>query len=123
MKDHPLENVSFHPVYDRVVIIPEEREQESASGFKLADNSTGEDIVQRGEVIEVGAGRYGEHGELIPMPVKKGDVVLFGYHSGDDILVSSDGKIQRYKGKIVTGTTLVKIVRADAILTRISFSK
>lgn len=120
MSSDPLRHLLFSPLYDRVIVLPEEVERESSSGFRYADNSTGEDFVQKGTIIAIGKGRFLETGALEPIPLSKGEVVIFPMHAGDDILVSADGKVQRYKGKIITGTTLVKILRASAILSVIT---
>jgi len=121
MKKDLLQKIQFEPLYDRVIVIPEETERVSASGFLKADASTGEDIIQKGEVIAIGPGRVHNTGSEVrePMDVGIGDTVLFGIHSGDDILVGENGEIQRYKGKVLTGTILIKILRVDAILTTI----
>jgi chaperonin GroES len=46
---------------------------------------TAKEKPQQGKVLAVGAGRFDEAGKRIPMDVKKGDVILFGKYSGNEI--------------------------------------
>lgn len=108
--------ITFEPINDRIIVIPEERAKETASGFKMADNSMGEDVTQQGKVIAIGKGRITDNGTRIKPEVKVGDIVVFGMHSGDDLLINEDGNLQRYRGKIITGTILIKVLREDAVL-------
>ena len=120
MQANILDKFSFGPLLDRVIVIPEERETVTKSGFVKADNTTGEDIISIGKVLKVGPGRFSEAGKRIPMEIKEGDRVIFGRHSGDDVLLREDGKLEMYRGKVLTGTVAIKILRIDAILTVIS---
>jgi len=45
---------------------------------------------EQGEVVAVGPGRRDDKGELIPMEVKAGDLVLFGKYAGQTIKVDGE---------------------------------
>jgi chaperonin GroES len=38
----------------------------------------------------VGPGKYSEKGELLPMPVKVGDIVVFAKYSGTEVKIDGD---------------------------------
>ena len=81
--------VSFSPLGNRVVIEPQETEEQvSAGGIYLPD--TAKEKPQEGEVVAVGPGAKTEEGKLIKMDVKVGDRVLFGKWSGTEVKI--DGK-------------------------------
>jgi len=71
------------PINDRVVVLPAPAEEVTAGGIIVPD--TAKEKPQRGKVISVGPGKDGNK-----MTVKKGDVVLYGKYSGQEI--SHEGK-------------------------------
>ncbi len=75
------------PLGDRVLIevIKDDNDTVTSSGIYIPTGSEDRG-AKRGKVIAVGAGRY-ENGEVVPMHVQNGDVVLFGW--GD--VVTIDG--------------------------------
>lgn len=76
-------SVNVKPLADRVLILPKEAEEKTASGIFIP--ATAKEKPQRGKVIAVGSGKKDE-----PMEVKSGDEVLYGKYSGTEISV--DGK-------------------------------
>lgn len=66
------------PINDRVVVKPADAEEKTAGGILLPD--TAKEKPQKGTVIAVGPGK-----EDHKMTVKKGDVVLYGKYSGQEI--------------------------------------
>ncbi|MFZ1705983.1 MAG: co-chaperone GroES [Saprospiraceae bacterium] len=66
------------PINDRVVVKPSAAEEKTAGGIIIPD--TAKEKPQRGEVISVGPGKP-DH----KMTVKKGDIVLYGKYSGQEI--------------------------------------
>lgn len=91
-KDTPKLAVSIKPIGDRVVVMPVEREQTTASGIVIPDTATGEK-PQQGVVIALGNGGIGKDAVNPTEFLKVGDTVLFGKYAGDDIkLKSVDGK-------------------------------
>src|SRR6476661_9096649 len=79
--------MDLKPLGDRVIVEVLEEEDVSYSGIVLPD--TAKEKPQRGNVVEVGPGRY-EDGKLVPLDVKKGDEVLFSKYGGTEVKVSGD---------------------------------
>ena len=75
--------LNLKPLGDRVVIDPMEKEERTASGIILPE--TAKEKPQEGEILAVGPGRRDEDGKLVPMDVKKGDIVLFAKYAGTEI--------------------------------------
>ncbi|MGO1409380.1 MAG: co-chaperone GroES, partial [Brachybacterium sp.] len=76
-------SVSIKPLEDRVVVKPLEAEQTTASGLVIPD--TAKEKPQEGEVVAVGAGRFNDKGERVPMDVKVGDKVVFSKYGGTEL--------------------------------------
>ena len=75
--------LNLKPLADRVVVEPIEREEMTASGIYVPE--TAKEKPQEGEILAVGPGRRDDDGKLIPMDVKKGDVVLYAKYAGTEI--------------------------------------
>lgn len=71
------------PINDRVVVQPAAAEEKTKGGIIIPD--TAKEKPQRGKVIAVGPGKEGN-----AMTVKKGDKVLYGKYSGQEL--SYEGK-------------------------------
>lgn len=80
--------MNLQPLEDRIVIRPKDAESTTASGLVIPD--TAKEKPQQGEVLAVGAGRRGDNGDLIPMDVSVGDVVVYSKYGGTEI--ASDGE-------------------------------
>ena len=66
------------PINDRVVVKPAQAEETTKGGIIIPD--TAKEKPQRGEIIAVGPGKDGNK-----MTVKKGDSVLYGKYSGQEL--------------------------------------
>lgn len=80
--------MKFRPLHDRVVVRRIDEDEKSAGGIIIPD--TAKEKPSQGEIIAVGPGARNEKGEITPLDVKKGDLVLFGKWSGTE--VSLDGE-------------------------------
>ena len=78
----------FKPLDDRIVVEVLDAEEKSAGGILLPDAAR--EKQQRGRVNAVGPGKRLDDGSRSEMPVKKGDVVLFGKYAGTDVRVGGD---------------------------------
>ncbi|MDE0747263.1 MAG: co-chaperone GroES [Porticoccaceae bacterium] len=74
--------MKIRPLHDRVIVRREEEEQKTAGGILLPGSA--QEKPNQGEVIAVGSGRVLDSGELRPVDVKIGDVVVFGQYAGND---------------------------------------
>src|ERR1700678_962971 len=87
-------DVKIRPLDDRVVVEPVDAEEKSAGGILLPD--TAKQKPQRGKVVAVGPGKGRENGERVALTVSKGDEVIYGKYSGNDVEVDGrDLKIMR----------------------------
>jgi chaperonin GroES len=73
------------PLYDRVIIKRLEKGEEVRGGIIIPD--TAKEKPLEGEVIAVGKGKLLEDGKLQKLEVKKGDRVLVGKYSGNEIQI------------------------------------
>jgi len=81
--------MSLQPLEDRIVVKPGDAEEMTVSGLVIPD--TAKEKPQQGEVLAVGPGRRSEHsGELIPVDVSVGDVVLYSKYGGTEVTVDGD---------------------------------
>jgi chaperonin GroES len=78
--------MNLRPLADRLVVEPQEQEEVTASGIVLPE--TAKERPQKGRVVAVGPGRYGDDDdERVPMDVKEGDLVLFAKYAGTEIKI------------------------------------
>jgi chaperonin GroES len=77
--------MQFRPLHDRVVIKRIDADDKTAGGIIIPD--TAKEKPQQGEVVAVGRGGRDESGQLVPLEVKVGDVVLFGKWSGTEVKI------------------------------------
>ncbi|ACQ67369.1 co-chaperone GroES [Candidatus Williamhamiltonella defendens] len=89
----------LRPLHDRVILKREEAESKSAGGIVLTGSAATKS--SRGKVIAVGKGRILENGQVKPMDVKVGDLVIFndGYGvksekiDNEEVLILSESDI------------------------------
>jgi chaperonin GroES len=79
--------MKIRPLQDRILV--ERIEEEIKKGGIIIPDSAKEK-PQQGKVIAAGPGRIDEKGNRIPMEVKKGDTILFGKYSGNEIRVGEE---------------------------------
>ena len=80
--------MKIKPLSDRVVVMPQEVEEKTASGIILPD--TAKEKPQEGRILAVGPGKISDSGSSVKMSVKKGDKVLYGKYSGTEINIDGD---------------------------------
>ncbi|HEY4497782.1 MAG: co-chaperone GroES [Candidatus Lloydbacteria bacterium RIFCSPHIGHO2_02_FULL_50_13] len=81
--------VKIKPLGDRVLVEPlsdEERAKKTKYGIVIPDTADKEK-PQEGIVVAVGPGKTLESGKVAPLPVKKGDRVLFSKYGPSEIKV------------------------------------
>jgi chaperonin GroES len=76
----------MRPVHDRVLVLPEDAQEITDSGY-IKNQGTVEK-PKRGMVIAVGDGEINSKGELNPMTVKIGDIILYGKFAGAKVEIS-----------------------------------
>jgi len=74
---------TIKPLEDRVLVLPLEAEQTTASGLVIPD--TAKEKPQEGKVVAAGPGRTDDNGKRIPMDVAEGDIVIFSKYGGTEV--------------------------------------
>ena len=74
---------TIKPLEDRVLVLPLEAEQVTASGLVIPD--TAKEKPQEGEVVAVGPGRTDDDGKRIPVDVAEGDIIIFSKYGGTEV--------------------------------------
>ena len=67
--------MNLKPLGDRVIVKQDEAEETTASGLFLATEA--KEKPQSGTVLAVGEGKLDKDGNLVPVPVKVGDKVVY----------------------------------------------
>ncbi len=74
--------MKIKPLHDHILV---ERIEEEVKKGGIIIPDTAKEKPQQGKIIAVGDGRRDEKGNKIPLIVKKGDIILFGKYSGNEI--------------------------------------
>ncbi len=80
--------MKFRPLGDRILVEVLEAEEKTKGGIVLPD--TAKERPQQGKVIAVGKGKLLDNGEVKPLEVKEGDIVVFSKYAGTEVR-SKDG--------------------------------
>lgn len=98
--------MSFHPLYDRVLIRKADSSGRTKGGLFIPEvASESHQPLSRGEVIAVGHGRPTEHG-IIPLQVKVGDLVYYDRKAATEIPWEGDldGNVVVLQERAILGT-------------------
>jgi chaperonin GroES len=77
--------MKVRPLHDRILVRRIAEEEKTKGGIIIPDSA--KEKPAEAEVIAVGNGKANEKGEIRPLAVKKGDRVLFGKYTGNDIKI------------------------------------
>jgi len=77
--------MKIKPLADNILIEPIKEEKKTKTGIVLPE--TAEKEPQQGKVVAVGPGKKTKDGKMIPVSVKKGDIVLFRKYGPDEIKI------------------------------------
>ncbi len=80
--------MKLKPLGDRLIVRAIEEEETTASGIVLPD--TAKEKPQRGKVLAVGDGKFGDDNERVPLDVNEGDEVLYSKYGGTEITVDGE---------------------------------
>ena len=76
------------PLHNRIIVQRIKDEEKTKGGIIIPDSA--KEKPTEGKVIAAGPGRRDEKGNLIAMDVKKGDRVLFGKYSGNEVVLDGE---------------------------------
>ncbi len=91
--------MAIRPLHDRVLVKRIEEETKTAGGILIPDAA--KEKPTRGRVISVGKGSRNEAGQVVPLDVKKDDVVLFAKWGGTEIKVDGEEYIIMKESDII----------------------
>ena len=77
--------MKIRPLQDRILIKRVAEEEKTKGGIIIPDSA--KEKPSEGEVVAVGAGKTDDKGELRALEVKKGDRILFGKYSGNEVKI------------------------------------
>ncbi|MCB9745915.1 MAG: co-chaperone GroES [Alphaproteobacteria bacterium] len=80
--------MNIRPLYDRVIIKRKDEPAKSKGGLFLPETAKEKPI--QGEVLAVGQGRVSDDGELTPLQVEVGNVVVFGKYAGTELKLDGE---------------------------------
>ena len=72
--------MAIRPLHDRILVKRVKEEEKTKGGIIIPDTAKEKPIEAK--VVAVGTGRILDSGEVRPLAVKKGDLVLFGKYGG-----------------------------------------
>lgn len=78
----------IRPLHDRVLVKRVKEEEKTKGGIIIPDTAKEKPIEAK--VVAVGNGRVLENGEVRPLAVKKGDLVLFGKYGGTEVKIDGE---------------------------------
>ena len=79
--------MKVRPLQDRILVRRVAEEEKTKGGIIIPDAA--KEKPAEGEVIAVGNGKVDEKGKVRPLAVKKGDRILFGKYSGNEIKIDN----------------------------------
>src|SRR4051794_21854751 len=88
MDSTEVARMNLKPLGDRLIVKSVEEEETTASGIVLPD--TAKEKPQRGKVLAVGDGKFGDDNERVPLDVSEGDEVLYSKYGGTEIKVEGE---------------------------------
>lgn len=80
--------VRLRPLGNRVLVRRLEQEEKLKGGIILPD--TAKKKQESAEVIAIGTGKKDKNGNLIPMNVQVGDIVMMDKYSGQEVTVDDE---------------------------------
>jgi len=80
--------MNIRPLHDRVVVRRKEEETTTPGGIVLPGSAADKPVP--GEILAAGKGKILENGDVRPLDVKVGDIVLFGKYSGTEVKIDGE---------------------------------
>ena len=80
--------MTFRPLHVRVLVCRWQEDEKTAGGIIIPD--TAKEKPMQGEIIAVGAGARDKDGNIVPLDVELGHVVLFGKYAGSEVTIDGE---------------------------------
>lgn len=79
---------TVEPTSDRLLVKKVDNASRTKGGLVLPDDA--KERPTKGEVLEAGQGRMNDDGVVLPMKIKKGDMILYPQYSGYPVKVDGE---------------------------------
>ena len=83
--------MNFRPLHDRIAVRAIQQEDRTPGGIIIPD--TAKEKPMQGKVVAVGKGSKNDKGEVLPLEVKVGDIVLYGKWGGTEVKIDGEDLI------------------------------
>ena len=80
--------MKVRPLHDRIIVQRIDEGEQKVGGIIIPD--TAKEKPQQGKVIAAGKGKVKDDGKVVPMDVKKGDLILFGKYGWQEIKLDGE---------------------------------
>ena len=80
--------MDIRPLHDRLIVRRLEEGEQKIGGIIIPDSA--KEKPQKGRVIAAGNGKVNDEGTRIPLDVKKGDLVLFGKYTSQEVKLDGE---------------------------------
>lgn len=79
--------MKLKPLNDYLLIEPIKEEEVTKGGIVIPETAREERAI-KGKVIAVGPGKLNDKGEIIPMTIKEGQIVIFKKYAPDEVKIN-----------------------------------
>jgi len=87
-KEKSSTSIKLRPLGNRVLVRRLESDEKLKGGIILPE--TAKKKQEQAEVVAIGTGKKDKSGNLIPIPVKVGDVILMEKYSGQEVTIQDE---------------------------------
>lgn len=87
-KENKHQNISLRPLGNRILVRRLDAQETLKGGIILPDNAKKKQ--EQAEVVAIGTGKKDKNGQIIPIPVKNGDIVLIEKYSGQEVTLNDE---------------------------------
>lgn len=78
------------PLGDRVLVLPVREEGIKTKSGLIIPETVSKERPEKGKVVAVGEGKFLDNGEVRPVSVKKGDIILFSKYGPDELKIDGE---------------------------------
>lgn len=82
------QSITLRPLGNRVLVRRIESQEKLKGGIILPDSAKKKQ--EQAEIVAIGTGKKDKNGNLIPIPVKEGDIILMEKYSGQEITLNDE---------------------------------
>ncbi|RJQ34349.1 co-chaperone GroES [Candidatus Parcubacteria bacterium] len=82
--------MAFKPAGDRVLVKPQESEDEKTPSGIIIPDTAEKEKPERGTIVAVGEGKRTDKGDVLPLRYKVGDKVMFSKYGYDEVTIDGE---------------------------------